>query len=84
MFHKNIVKISENLNTQNLLKNGFALNNDKRLQIYYLCKAQRKNDFLNDVEITVVFFNCKLNYVIQNVSSHSLTRAETVQMFRVI
>ena len=34
--------------------NGFALNHDKNLQIYYFCvKCQGKNDFLKDVESTV-------------------------------
>ena len=36
--------------------NGFALNHDKNLQIYFcLCKASAKNDFLKDVESTVTF-----------------------------
>ena len=35
--------------------NGFALHNDKILQIYFFCVTrQAKNDFLKDVEITVV------------------------------
>ena len=34
--------------------NGFALNHDKNLQIYFFCvKRQAKNDFLIDVESTV-------------------------------
>ena len=34
--------------------NGFALNHDKRLQIYFFyVKCQAKNNFLNDVESTV-------------------------------
>ena len=34
--------------------NGFALNHDKKLQIYFFCvKRQAKNDFLKDVESTV-------------------------------
>ena len=34
--------------------NGFALNHDKNLQIYFFCvKRQAKNDFLKDVESTV-------------------------------
>ena len=33
------------------MTNGFALNHDKNLQIYYFCvKRQAKNDFLKDVE----------------------------------
>ena len=36
------------------MTNGFALNHDKSLQIYFLCvKHQAKNDFLKDVESTV-------------------------------
>ena len=35
--------------------NGFALNHDKSLQIYFICiKSQAKNEFLKDVESTVV------------------------------
>ena len=35
-------------------RNGFALNHDKILQIYFCCvKRQAKNDFLKDVESTV-------------------------------
>ena len=35
--------------------NGFALNNDKSLQIYFFCvrKHQANNGFLKDVESTV-------------------------------
>ena len=34
--------------------NGFAVNNDKSLQIYFICvKRQAKNDFLKDGESTV-------------------------------
>ena len=37
------------------MTNGFALNHDKSLQIYFFCvKRQAKNDFLKDVESTVV------------------------------
>ena len=37
------------------MTNGFALNHDKNLQIYFFCvKRQAKNDFLKDVESTVV------------------------------
>ena len=37
------------------MTNGFALNHDKRLQIYYFCvKGQVKNNFLKDVESTVI------------------------------
>ena len=37
--------------------NGFALNQDKSLQIYFFCvKRQAKRDFLKDVENTVVLF----------------------------
>ena len=37
------------------MTNGFALNHDKNLQIYFFCvKRQAKNDFLKDVERTVV------------------------------
>ena len=36
------------------MTNGFALNHDKNLQIYFFCvKRQAKNDFLKDVESTV-------------------------------
>ena len=36
------------------MTNGFALNHDKSLQIYFFCvKRQAKNDFLKDVESTV-------------------------------
>ena len=33
------------------MTNGFALNHDKSLQIYFFCQA--KNDFLKDAESTV-------------------------------
>ena len=37
------------------MSNGFALNHDKSLQIHFICvKRQAKNDFLKDVESTVV------------------------------
>ena len=37
------------------MTNGFALNPDKSLQIYFFCvKRQAKNDFLKDVKSTVV------------------------------
>ena len=37
-----------------VMTNGFALNHDKSLQIYFFCvKLQAKNDFLKDVESTV-------------------------------
>ena len=36
------------------MTNGFVLNHDKGLQIYFFCvKQQAKNDFLKDVESTV-------------------------------
>ena len=36
------------------MTNGFALNHDKSLQIYFVCvKQQTKNDFLKDVESIV-------------------------------
>ena len=36
------------------MTNGFALNHDKSLQIYFFCiKRQAKKDFLKDVESTV-------------------------------
>ena len=39
------------------MTNGYALNHDKKLQIYFFCvKRQAKNDFLKAVESTVVFF----------------------------
>ena len=38
------------------MTNGFALNHDKSLQIYFFClKRRAKNDFLKDVENTVIF-----------------------------
>ena len=38
------------------MTNGFALNHDKSLQIYFFClKRQAKNDFLKDVESTVTW-----------------------------
>ena len=37
------------------MTNGFAFNRDKSLQISFFCvKLQAKNDFLKDVESTVV------------------------------
>ena len=37
------------------MTNGFALNHDKSLQMYFFCvKRQTKNDFLKDVESTVM------------------------------
>ena len=39
------------------MTNGFELNHDKSLKIYFFCvKRQAKNDFLKDVESTVVGF----------------------------
>ena len=38
------------------MTNGFALIHDKSLEIYFCVKRQAKNDFLKDVESTVVFF----------------------------
>ena len=36
------------------MTNGFALNNDKSLQIFFFCvKRQAKHDFLKDVKSTV-------------------------------
>ena len=36
------------------MTNGFALNQDRSLEIYFYCvKHQAKNDFLKDVESTV-------------------------------
>ena len=35
------------------MTNGFALNCDKSLQIYFCVKRQAKIDFLKDVESTV-------------------------------
>ena len=35
------------------MTNGFALNHDKSLQIYFCIKPQAKNDFLKEVESTV-------------------------------
>ena len=57
MFHNNIVKISEKLNKTKLNKliNGFALNNDKGLHIYF-------SDFLKNVEGTVVNFHQTKKY----------------------
>ena len=52
MFHNNVVKISTKLNKRNL-ENGFALNHDKSLQIYFRVKRQAKNDFLKDGKSTV-------------------------------
>ena len=43
------------------MTNDFALNHDKNLQIYFYCvKRQAKNDFLKDVENTVVLDNSML------------------------
>ena len=56
MFHNSIVKISEKLNKQNLLKIclQFTFNHDKNLQIDFVCvKCQAKNDFPKDVKSTV-------------------------------
>ena len=40
------------------MTNGFALNHDKSLQIYFFCvKCQAKNDFLKDGESTVRYGN---------------------------
>ena len=37
------------------MTNGFALNHDQSLQIYFSClKRHSKNDFLKDVQSTVV------------------------------
>ena len=41
------------------MTNGFALNHDKSLQINFICvKHQAKNDFLKDVESTVITALC--------------------------
>ena len=48
---------NKNFCAQVVTTNGFALNHDKSLQIYYFClKRRAKNDFLKDVESTLV--NC--------------------------
>ena len=40
------------------MTNGFALNHDKSLQIYFFClKRQAKNEFLKDVKSSVVHFS---------------------------
>ena len=36
------------------MTNGFALNHDKNLHIYFCVKRQAKTDFLKDVESTEV------------------------------
>ena len=42
------------------MKNGFAFNHDKSLQIYFFCvKRQARNNFLKDVESTVMVQECK-------------------------
>ena len=39
------------------MTNGFALNHDKCLQIYFFCvKRQAKNNFLKDVKSTVMMY----------------------------
>ena len=41
-----------------------ALNLDKKLQIYFFCvKRQAKNDFLKDVESTVIQAVCLYNLI---------------------
>ena len=46
------------------MTNGFALNNELSLQVYFFCvKCQAKNDFLKDVESAVGTF-CNLNTVV--------------------
>ena len=36
------------------MTNGFALNHEKSLQIYFFCvKRQANNDFLKDIESTI-------------------------------
>ena len=43
------------------MTNGFALNRDKNLQIYFFCvKRQAKNDFLKELESTVVMYRSGL------------------------
>ena len=45
------------------MTNGFALNHDKNLKIYFFCvKRQAKNDFPKDVESSVVFSIPMLGY----------------------
>ena len=44
---------NETFRTQEVMTNGFVLNRDKSLQIYFCVKRQAKNDFLKDVESTV-------------------------------
>ena len=49
------------------MTNGFALNHDKSLQIYIFCvKRHAKNDFLKDVESTVVFYYYPVLYKFLN------------------
>ena len=44
------------------MTNSFALNHDKSLQIYFFCvKCQAKNDFLKNVESTVVWLALSAN-----------------------
>ena len=48
---------NESFHTQEVTTNGFALDHDKSLQVYFFCvKCQAKNDFLKDVESTVDTF----------------------------
>ena len=46
------------------MTNGFALNHDKNLQIYFFCvKPQTKNDFLKDVKSIVSIYSISDNCV---------------------
>ena len=46
------------------MTNGFALNHDKSLQIYFFCvKCQAENDFLKDVKSSVGVFSMWMNVI---------------------
>ena len=47
------------------MTNGFALNHEKSLQIYFCVKLQAKNDFLKDVESTIEYTTIHLQYTIR-------------------
>ena len=53
---------NKSFGAQVVTTNGFALNHDKILQIFFFCvKCQAKNDFPKDVEKTVVY---QISYII--------------------
>ena len=59
--------------------NGFVLNHDKSLKIYFFCvKHQAKNDFLKDVESTVVYCQLTVDRYRPNMGTYSISIPQVI------